>query len=323
MPFITARLYVLYGLPMHDLATNRYCVDNVSTDDPNWGKCYSDPAWGKAIYIYSGPETPRCQIEGTCIRENTTSTSKVLATIFDHPGKQGILSFFSIRAHSTIAEFDDFVANIRPAGLPLPSVDQTPYPWGYPQYILRSATLPHYDPVTNIYFDINPYNITRGNVYIIRWNGSIFNNKLLLVLFGPACNNCWTISSGSIIWYQEASPLAIIKLKYEEWLAHKELRKNFGYSATGIHQSGWSAQDMIRALKEVYPDRSWAVYDDRENTLYIYNLDFDDVPEGLFDLLSVASVVVLKPKTDADAALRWVRDISSYLEQNYGGQEEG
>jgi len=322
MTFVPVRYTITYGIPIWEMRSDRYCIDNVPTNHPDWGKCSVHPNWGKAIYIYSGSETPKCEIDNTCIRY-PAEFSKILATLYDHPVKQAIFSFVVARAHTTMAESHEFVVNIRPAGIPLPNFDGSHLLWGYPQYPFNSASLPYYDPVTNVYFDINPYQITRGDVYIFRWAGTVFTNKLLLILPSPGCNNCWSIASGIVIWYQDASPFAILKLRYEEWLAHKELRKNFGYSITGIHQSGWNAQDMIRALKEVYPDRSWAVYDDRENALYIYNLDFDDVPEGLFDLLSVASVVVLKPKTDADAALRWVRDISSYLEQNYGGQEEG
>jgi len=319
MPFIPVRHIINYGINRFDGIVNRYCVDNVPTTDPNWGKCYTSPGANPAIYIYTGSETPACQTEGTCTRYSTTTGVRTIATLFDQPAKQAILSFFSVRSHTVMFGSVD----TRPAGMLLPNFDTDPYLWVFPQYIFRSVTYPYYDPVVNMFFDTNPYTITRGTVYVMRWSGSFLTNKIILIHTEAMCNNCWSMSSGMIVWQQEASPLAIIKLRYEEWLAHKELRSSFGYSITGIHQSGWSAQDMIRALKEVYPDRSWAVYDDREYTLYIYNLDIDDVPEGLFDLLTVASVVVLKPKTDADAALRWIRDISSYFEQNYGGQEEG
>ena len=319
MPFVPVKYVVRYGLRRYLGAVNKYCIDNVPTTDPNWGKCYTEPGGNPAIYIYSGPETPACQRENTCIRYNINLVLRTIDVLFDHPAKQAIISFFSIRAHTVIPT----ILDQRPGGILLPNVNEDQFFWFFPQNIFRTVTYPYYDPVTNLYFDVNPYTITRGDVYTVRWSGSVLTNKIFLVHHDAMCNNCWSMASGLIMWLQEASPFAIIKLRYEEWLTHKELRSNFGYSATGIYQSGWNAQDMIRAMKEVYPDRSWAVYDDREYTLYIYNLDFDDIPERLFNLLTIASVVVLKPKTDAEAALKWIRDISSYFEQNYGGQEEG
>jgi len=326
MPFVPVRYVIQYGLARFDgyvNIPNMYCIDNVSVSDPEWGKCYTSPYANPAIYVYTGSETPKCQTENTCTRFSTTAGVRTIGVIYDQPGKQAIMSFLSLRSHTVVGTGLNLFPNFYPVGIILPTFDNNEYIPYFPQYIFRTVAYPYYDPVSNLYLDVNPYTITRGTVYILKWGGSVFLNKILLIHTEVNCNNCWTMTSGLVLMHQEVSPLAIIKLRYEEWLAHKELRSSFGYSATGIYQSGWSAQDMIRALKEVYPDRSWAVYDDRENTLYIYNLDFDDVPEGLFDLLSVASVVVLKPKTDADAALRWIRDISSYLEQNYGGQEEG
>jgi len=153
-------------------------------------------------------------------------------------------------------------------------------------YIFLSATInyeitswPVYDPVAGYKAYFNPYTITMGNVSIIRWQGSVFTSTLYLVVTESNLNNIWYAGVTTVMYAYESSPLAIIPLDHDrEWLSYPELRRAFGYAVNGVDQPGWNADDIIRVLKELFPDRAWAVYDDRTYTLYLYNLTPDFVP---------------------------------------------
>jgi hypothetical protein len=99
---------------------------------------------------------------------------------------------------------------------------------------------------------------------------------------------------------QETSPLAVIPLDYSEYVKYQELRKTFGYSYDGINQPGWNADDIINILKELFPDRAWMVLDDRDSTLYLWNVNFPDIPEWLLQKINPTVVKTLKSPSSLD-----------------------
>jgi transcription initiation factor IIE alpha subunit len=99
----------------------------------------------------------------------------------------------------------------------------------------------------------------------------------------------------------ESSPLAVIPLDYNEYLKYSELRRTFGYSIDGINQPGWNADDIIRVLKELYQDKAWMVYDDKDATLYLWNVNFKDIPDWILEKVNPHKVKVLKLPASLDA----------------------
>jgi hypothetical protein len=170
---------------------------------------------------------------------------------------------------------------------------------------------PIYDPVTNFKVYVNPYTITLGNVAILRWQGSFFTTTLSISTFERNRNNIWYAADITIIWAYESSPIAIIPLDYDrDYLPYQELRSTFGYSTTGIDQPGWNADDIVSILRELFPDRAWAVFDDRTYTLYLYNLTPDYVPDWLIERLSPTAMKVLMPPSDSSIAKAWLDELS-------------
>jgi hypothetical protein len=158
---------------------------------------------------------------------------------------------------------------------------------------------------------LNPYTITSGNVSIIRWQGNIFTPILYLTVTESNYNNIWYAGVTSVIYVYESSPLAIIPLDYDrEWLPYQELRNTFGYAYTGIDQPGWNADDIISVLRNIYPDRAWAVFDDRTYTIFLYNLAPEYIPDWLIEKLNPVSIKVLQTPSNSSTAKYWVDELN-------------
>jgi len=121
----------------------------------------------------------------------------------------------------------------------------------------------------------------------------------------------WLVGFFQVLFFAESSPLAIIPLNYnKDYLRYQELRQVFSYSQNGVDQFGWNVQDMIKVLKDIYQDRAWAVFDDRQNILYLYNLNPDYIPDWLVERLAPVAMKVLKAPSDASVARYWLDELN-------------
>ena len=315
MPFVTARKGFSFGTAVHLEKPLTYCQNNTSASD--YGKCYYIYA-GKAIFVQADtttyPTLP-CETDGTCIRYTSTEYTRFLpidpnnpssgSTIFSYPGKQAILQYFYSRSHASRR----FVENIRYLELlPVPVVTgDAAYLWMFPAPNYELSSWPVYDPVGNWKAYLNPYSITVGAVQVLRWQGNVFTSSAALAVYEGTFNNIWYAFDMSVAWAYESSPLAVIPLDYDrDYAPYQELRNAFGYAATGVDQPGWNADDMIRVLRELFPDRAWAVFDDRKYVLYLYNLTPDYVPDWLIEKLVPTAMKVLQPPADVAVAKAWL-----------------
>jgi len=302
MPLVTgSRLYYQGVYPYH-YKSGMYCVNNTSASD--YGKCYNTN--GSAIFVQADTTTyPKlaCETDGTCIRQISTAGVRSYGTVFDYGSKQGILQYFYSRTHTVPYDFIyGNVQYIRFMAIPFPGPTAGLFP--SPNYEVSSW--PVYDPVINFKVYINPYTIP-GNVGVLKWQGSYFTSKLDLIVAEEGNNNIWYGFDVKLTWAYESSPLAIIPLDYDrDYVPYQELRSAFGYAATGVDQPGWNADDMIRVLRELFPNRAWAVFDDRLHMLYLYNLTPDYVPDWLIEKLAPTAMKVLQSPADATVAKTWL-----------------
>jgi len=310
MPLTTAAKGFWYGLAGYAYAPSTYCQSNTSASD--YGKCYNIIR-NKAVFVQTdtttwpidpttGDSFP-CAKDGTCIRYTSTADMRTLTTIFDYPGKQAVLQYFWSRSHSNRRIEGNILYLF---GVPVP-YSIASYLWLFPAVNYEVSSWPVYDPVGNWKAYVNPYTIPVGYVNVVRWQGNVFASSAPLVVYEGSTNNMWYAFDVSVIYAYESSPLAIIPLDYgKEWLQYQELRNAFGYAATGVDQPGWNADDIIRVLRELFPDRAWAVFDDRQYVLYLYNLTPDYVPDWLVEKLSPTAMKVLKAPADTAVAKAWL-----------------
>jgi len=312
MPFVTGNKFFWYGTATYIEKPATYCQNNPSASD--YGKCYNIVI-RKAVFVQTdtttwpidpttGDSFP-CAKDGTCTRYTSTTGVRTFDTIFSYTGKQAILQYFWTRSHSSVR----FIGNILYLfGIPVPIVYGDPaYLWLFPAPSYESSSWPIYDPVGNWKAYLNPYTITSGYVNILRWQGSVFTSSASIGVYEAGANNIWYAFDMLVVWAYESSPLAIIPLDYDrDYVPYSELRNAFGYAATGVDQPGWNADDIIRVLRELFPDRAWAVFDDRQYMLYLYNLAPDYVPDWLIEKLAPVSMKVLKPPADASVAKAWL-----------------
>ena len=313
MPLTTARKWFWYGLATYVSKPSTYCVNNTSASD--YGKCYNILA-NKAVFVQTdtttwpidpstGSDSFPCAADGTCTRYTSTTWQRIHETIFSYPGKQAILQYFYSRSHASGL----FGGNIQYLKLlPVPvAVGDAEYLWLFPAMNYEVSSWPVYDPVENWKAYANPYTITVGYVNILRWQGNVFTSSATLSVYEINYNNIWYAFDMLVIWAYESSPLAIIPLDYDrDYAPYQELRNAFGYAATGVDQPGWNADDIIRVLRELFPDRAWAVFDDRKYVLYLYNLTPDYVPDWLIERLSPTAMKVLQPPADTAVAKAWL-----------------
>jgi len=303
MPLVTTKKYYWYGNPTNWDRPWSYCVSNTSASD--YGKCYlAGP--GKAVFVQTDtttwPTLP-CESDGTCIRYTSTAGVRTLDTVFSYTGKQAILQYFWSRSHTNLTLYSN-IMYLR--GVPVPWSDPS-FMWLFPAINYEVSSWPVYDPVGNWKAYFNPYSITGGNVIVFRWQGNVFTSSAAFTVFEQSLNNIWYASDAMIHWAYESSPLAIIPLDYDrDYVPYQELRSAFGYAATGVDQPGWNADDIIRVLKELFPNRAWAVFDDRQYVLYLYNLTPDYVPDWLIEKLAPTAMKVLQPPADVAVAKAWL-----------------
>jgi len=314
MPLTTARKWFWYGLATYAYKPSTYCVSDTSASD--YGKCYNIVT-NKAIFVQTdtttwpidpstGSDSFPCAKDGTCIRYTSITNTRTFATIFDYPGKQAVLQSFWSRSHTNLLMIEN-ILYLRGLAVPILGNTDPAYIWLFPALNYEVSSWPVYDPVENWKAYLRPYSITVGTVQVLRWQGSVFTSSATLAVYEDESNNIWYAFDVLVVYAYESSPLAIIPLDYDkEWLPYQELRSAFGYAATGVDQPGWNADDMIRVLRELFPDRAWAVFDDRQYVLYLYNLTPDYVPDWLIEKLSPTAMKVLKAPADVAVAKAWL-----------------
>jgi hypothetical protein len=319
MPFSIAYALFNYGTATWAIAPSTYCQQDTSASD--YGKCYNI-LLSKAIFVQTDtttyPTLP-CEADNTCVRFTSTTYNRTLpppgsptgtATVFSYSGKQAILQFFNARSHSNLS-FAGRILYLQGLPIPMPSTLSPAYLWFMPSHNYEVTSWPIYDPVINYKAYLNPYTITAGSVNILRWQGNIFTSSATIGVYEGNMNNIWYAADIIVSWAYEASPLAIIPLDYDrEYIRYQELRNAFGYAYTGVDQPGWNADDIINVLKELFPDRALAVFDDRQNVLYLYNLTPDYIPDWLVERLSPTAMKVLKRPSNSEIAKTWLDEIN-------------
>ncbi len=311
MPLVTANAIYEYGIPMYMPNPPAYCQANTSA--PDYGRCYNIMK-GRAIYVQTDtatyPTLP-CERDNTCIRYTTAPNNIVVSQIFSYPNKQAILQYFWSRTHANRVWYAN-ITFIEHVAIPMPdSIVNTITAWFLPAPHYEAVSWPIYDPVTNFKAYYNPYTIASGHVAIIRWYGNMFCDNARLIIRNAFRNNLWYIFDVTVAWAYESSPLAIIPLDYDrEYVPYQELRNAFGYAVTGVDQPGWNAEDIIRVLRELFPDRAWAVFDDRQRILYLYNITPDFVPDWLVERLTPVAMKVLRRPSDSSVAKMWLDELN-------------
>jgi len=310
MVFVSASALFQYGTDRAQYNTLKtYCQNNTSASD--YGNCYN-VVYGYPIFVQSDtttyPTLP-CQQNNTCTRFTNTINIRNFGTIYSYSGKQAVLRYFFSRSHAS----GTFVGNIQYLFLiPIPTTGSPGYSNILPAPNYEYSTWPVYDPVSNFKAYLNPYNIPLGYVNIIRWSGTYFSPYMYLLVGEYYYNNIWYAFDTYVVWEYESSPLAIIPLSYDnDYAPYRELRNTFGYAANGVDQPGWNADDMIRLLKDIFPDRAWAVYDDKQYVLYLYNLTIDYVPDWLIDKLAPVGIKVIQPPSNLSTAQAWLNELNA------------
>jgi len=307
MVFVTTGYTIWDGIGLGDPSpTVAYCINDTSS--PDYGTCYT---FGGARFVQSDIATYPvkslpCERNNSCIRYTDTTWHRTIYTMFDYQSKQAILTSFYLRTHGSMAGFTSNISNIFGSYLASP-IQEYVYSVYFPNVQYEANQWPVYIPTLNIKAYFNPYKISYGNVVVISWAGNMLTPILYVGVYEDNRNNIWYMGSGIISWAYESSPLAIIPLDYDrDYVPYQELRNAFGYAATGVDQPGWNADDIIRVLRELFPNRAWAVFDDRQYVLYLYNLTPDYVPNWLIEKLSPTAMKVLQPPADAAVAKAWL-----------------
>jgi len=298
--------------------TGKYCINDTSS--PNYGTCYTDSG---ARFVQSDTTTYPigslpCEKNNSCIRYTSTAWSRTIYTIFNYGSKQAILTSFSLRTHGSITGFVSNISYLMSVYLASPIQDYA-YSVYFPNVQYEISQWPVYIPTINVKAYFNPYTINYGNVAVIEWAGNMLTPILYVGLYENNVNNIWYMASGLVVWSYESSPLAIIPLDYNnDYAPYRELRNAFGYAANGVDQPGWNADDMIRVLKDIFPDRAWAVYDDVQKIMYLYNLTIDYVPDWLIGKLAPVGIKVLQPPSNLSTAQAWLNELNARNRQAGG-----
>jgi len=287
MPFRLTYYAIDYGIYRSVQISNTYCVNDINSND--YGNCYN-VTYGRPIFVVtddflnsnkpslcSGNRcTLPCESSNTCTRYNYRSWERYLNTAFDGfaVGKQAVLySYRSLTHHGTAIDSRKFYEYT----FMVISV----YPDVFDTYIVASSkrVIPFfengfYDPLNNVAVVSNRYipsGCTTDNpctVVDVWWSGQLLTSKIIVGIYEDFRDNVWYAGHIHIRFAYETSPFLIMPIDYNEYLVYPELRKTVAYAANGVDQPGWNADDILRVVRELFPDRPWLVYDDRNFTLY-------------------------------------------------------
>jgi hypothetical protein len=272
---------------------------------PDLSKCTAYDAPALVFQSPSATTAPGCVSNKTCVTVASQCNSTI-TTLYD--GSSARKSGFNIRWNAFFktnsGNLFDLIAPVTDNG----GVDITLLAGG-PGYLYGNGLIQPgtYIPLSDFYYNAK-INTDTGNIY--SYIGQI-NFGFLSLQLKHCVPATWLIGTFEIAFFAESSPSAVIPLDYNNgYVLYQELRKAFAYSYDGVSQFGWNAQDIISVLKDIYPNRAWAVFDDNQQMLYLYNLTMDYVPDWLVEKLAPAAVKVLKPPPDSGVAKAWMDELS-------------
>jgi len=311
MPFTGS--YMRYRIGTDDWRGSTYCQTNTSASD--YGTCYD--VTDKVYFVQTDTTTYPvgslpCEKAGNCIRF-TTARWTYQFTIADYSAvRKQVLLYFIRSKHFTnvlplkcgslligtesIYDIDNLFPPVTIASTAIDS------------RIAAEGRCDVYDPITNSIFRIQPS--TNGHRVDMEYYPNVFGTKIIGAFYNALNNNTFFALVAFISFAVEASPMLIMPIDYERYLVFNELKSAVGWAADGVSQYGWNADDIIRVLRELFPDRAWAVFDDRRYMLYLYNLTPDYVPDWLIDKLSPTAMKVLKAPSDASVAEYWLDELN-------------
>jgi len=241
---------------------------------------------GKAILRCDACTNPKCVKDDKCIWIQNVFAYSV--TIYSLPsGKQGILNAlistgrvggtgFDPPAFPCIYEGAVVGSNVFYRGL-------------YSFFYFQGGRSSFYNPATNtvIMFGSDSYGAT--TMVEADKVGLLFTSLGIVYQFNT---DGYYISGHFLSISYEASPELIMPIDYDEYILTQELRDVVGWSISGYAQTGWNADDILRVVQSLYPDRPWVVYDDRTLTAHANGLELDDVVE-LINLGILSDVVTV------------------------------
>jgi len=309
MPFYEGFVYFARGLYWWLYET--YCQTDTTASD--YGKCYQrviSEAIGVPLFTYTGTTAPSCVNDNTCIGiQNPPWDYPVTLKDNTSIGKQLILYKTWMILNSNGGLVVDKTKCGRATVKTNAMEENLWFPFMFKTANYVSGSGPNaYNPLDNSICGLNVfYTPPVGSQIVAEWNGATLAMKIIVDINMRNQPNIYYALYAAAYYAQESSPYAIIPLDYNnDYVPYRELRNAFGYSYNGVDQPGWNAQDMISALKDIFPDRSWAVFDDNNQILYLYNLTPDYVPDWLIEKLSPTAMKVLQPPADATVAKAWL-----------------
>jgi len=306
MPFTGS--YTRFALGTWDSTLETYCQTNTSASD--YGTCYG--VFQKLYFVQKDTTTYPvgslpCEQAGNCTRFTSTDWAYSF-TIVDNSSvnKQILLYFVRSKHHTNVitSRCGSFFVGTESIASTV-NVGVLDFLKG--PVMARLATggrCDVYDPITNSVFNIA--NQTVGYRINMEYYPNALGLKIIGGFFNATRNNTFFAVFAFIGYAVESSPSLIMPLEYERYLSFNELRSVVGWAADGVSQYGWNADDIIRVLKELFPDRAWAVFDDRQYVLYLYNLTPDYVPDWLIEKLAPTAMKVLQPPADVAVAKAWL-----------------
>jgi len=301
--------YMRFVLGTWDSTWETYCQTNTSASD--YGACYG--VWGRLYFVQSDTTTYPvgslpCEQAGNCTRFTTLQWVYPF-TIVDNSSvnKQILLYFVRSKHHTNVIAFNCGSFTIGTESVADPNnLYVADFYKGFPTgaRLAAGGRCDVYDPISNSVFNIA--NQTVGYRINMEYYPNALGLKIIGAFYSKMQNNVFFAVIAFIGYASEASPSLIMPVDYDEYVAYNELRKTVGWSFDGVNQLGWNASDIINTARELFPDRAWAVYDDNQNILYLYNLTMDYVPDWLIEKLAPTAMKVLKAPADATVAKAWL-----------------
>jgi len=268
-----------------------------------------------------GTCTLPCESDGKCTRFTYTTAYRIHSTVFNgnYTGKQAVLYMFRTLTHSAVFgnEYEYF------HGVFIFSLVDG-YIYGVPgskRVVDFFSGGGYYDPLNNVVYRINRYKISYGTVVDVYWSGQVLTQFIQLGIYESNVDNIWYAGHCFVQYAYEASPLLIMPLDYvDDYLAYPELRKVVAYAGNGVDQPGWNADDILRVVQELFPDRPWLVYDVDNATVYSNGLDIDDVAE-LSNYVDVLGGTYTLYVLNTNIPKKKVQDYINFYKQQYAIQK--
>ena len=293
MPLTTVQTHFIYGADWMHPVTDKYCTSDLSS---------CTVVFGKAIVTTNSSTQPGCVSQGTCIAV-PSNCATVIDTYYD--GSSTNKSAFNIiwwyHIGASFGGYPLFAISLDGGGVDTFVTHSTPASI-YALNLLGNLNI--YIPLASLWIPYwKPYQYGTEYVVVAQYSGGFMKAQLTHCVG----SNQWVIGVIGYLMSAESSPRAIIPLDYSnDYVPYRELRKAFAYSYDGKSQFGWNAHDIISALKDIYPNRSWAVFDDNEQILYLYNLTPDYVPDWLIQELTPIAMKVIQSPADVAVAKAWL-----------------